>query len=232
MVSIIKKTILKLELCFGSIINPLNPHNQMERLTIKELAPYLPYGLKLYIWNGGYEKPIEYPTLIGLHGDSIIQSGYRFRSIHCGDEIFSRPEMSNSLSIIKPLLRPLSYLTEEIEHNGEKFVPMEEIAKIECPNITGAADKIHSITTFKRGLYFNSSQMGVTYRYEGVTVEITHFKDDIFHKRVVNGNDSWVFSYFHNYPAIIQKLHEWHFDTANLLGRNLALPIDGKEVKR
>lgn len=87
----------------------------MERLTIKELAPYLPYGLKLYIWNGGYEKPIEYPTLIGLHGDSIIQSRYRFKSIHCGDDIFSRPEMSNSLSIIKPLLRPLSSLTEEIK---------------------------------------------------------------------------------------------------------------------
>jgi len=99
----------------------------MERLTIKELAPYLPYELKLYIWNGGYEKPLEHPTLIGLHGDSIIQSGYRFKSIHCGDEIFSRPEMSNSLSIIKPLLRPLSQLTEEIEHNGERFVPYQRL---------------------------------------------------------------------------------------------------------
>ena len=100
----------------------------MERLTTKELAPYLPYGLKLYIWNGGYEKPIEYPTLIGLHGDSIIQSGYRFKSIHCGDEIFSRPEMSNSLSIIKPLLRPMSSLTEVFQF-GDYDTRIEEIVK-------------------------------------------------------------------------------------------------------
>ena len=96
----------------------------MERLIIKELAVYLPYELKLYIWDGGYEKPIEYPTLIGLHGDSIIQSGYRFKSIHCGDEIFSRPEMSNSLSIIKPLLRPMSDLFKLIDwdNNGDPYM--------------------------------------------------------------------------------------------------------------
>jgi len=76
----------------------------MERLTIKELAPYLPYDLRMKGRN------TEYP-LEGCHLD----------------EWFNWGEMTKD----KPLLRPLSQLTEEIEHNGERFVPKDKI-----PNYT------------------------------------------------------------------------------------------------
>lgn len=73
----------------------------MERLTIKELAPYLPYGLKIR----------------NILGKGSIWTLTRFNI-----EQFSDDD--------KPLLRPLSQLTEEIEHNGKEFTPMLELEKI------------------------------------------------------------------------------------------------------
>jgi len=48
----------------------------------------------------------------------------------------------NSCSIdgIKPILRPLSDLTKEIEVNGEKFVPMNFINELAFVNILGYSD--------------------------------------------------------------------------------------------
>jgi hypothetical protein len=77
----------------------------MNKLTIKEIAPYLPYGLKaacLNVAQYGLTKPL-----------------------------IKELEASNILTLIdydptyKPILRPLSDLTKEILHNGEKFVPVE-----------------------------------------------------------------------------------------------------------
>ncbi|OYD42313.1 hypothetical protein [Sphingobacterium cellulitidis] len=77
-----------------------NPHNQMERLTIKELAPYLPYGLKVIGFNSYVNK------------DMVCDLTDRNLWTHIENQS-------------KPLLRPLSTLTEEIEHNGERFVPYD-----------------------------------------------------------------------------------------------------------
>lgn len=81
-----------------------------ETLTLKELAPYLPYDLKCY-WGRGkrkvsISKPIErYLFLINQKSD--LAEGV--------------------LENIKPCLRNLSQLTQEIEHNGERFVPARRI---------------------------------------------------------------------------------------------------------
>jgi hypothetical protein len=69
------------------------------------LAPYLPYALKMY-----GNKEVQ--TLEGL-GDGIVKMKDfgLFTPIHG----------------VKPILRPLSDLTKEIEHNGEKFVPFKKL---------------------------------------------------------------------------------------------------------
>ena len=177
----------------------------MNKLTLAELSAYLPHDLEVLI-QGTHTSSIA----------NLTKKGFDSNFLH-----------ALSQGWVKILdLRPLSQLTQEIEHNGQKFVPIEEIAKIEAPAVTGAQEKIHSITSFNRGLSFNSRQRGVTYKYEGVAVEITHYKDAVFHKKVINGNDSWVFSYFHNYPEILRKLHEWHFYVFGLIDRGLALAIE------
>lgn len=65
----------------------------MDKLELRHLAPYLPYGLKIH-WS----KP-DY-TLTGGNISATVA------------------DQRN------PILRPLSDLTKEIEHNGEKFAPI------------------------------------------------------------------------------------------------------------
>ena len=69
-------------------------------LTIKHLAPYLPYGLKMKYESKSHE------SIKDLTCSSIE---YMIATEHHGK--------------FKPILRPLTDLTKEIEHNGEKFMP-------------------------------------------------------------------------------------------------------------
>lgn len=89
----------------------------MNKLTLEHLAPYLPYGLKVQF---------DYKRI-----DKIIEK--RIATINLIDSVWDRCNINNgSISYdliyfdeIKPILRPLSDLTKEIEVNGEKFVPIE-----------------------------------------------------------------------------------------------------------
>jgi len=81
-------------------------------LELKHLAAYLPYGLKFY--ESEMERTSE---LVSLSMHEI--------TLH--DDEFGMLRLDITDRQIKPFLRPLSQLTEEIEHNGEWFVPMEEI---------------------------------------------------------------------------------------------------------
>lgn len=79
-----------------------------ETLKLKHLAPYLPYRLKGLAQNEFYSGEIE--TINSL----------------CEDEIVTSADCITYGSF-KPILIPLSYLTKEIEVNGEKFVPIEKL---------------------------------------------------------------------------------------------------------
>lgn len=74
------------------------------KLTIKELAPYLPYE-------------------IGVAKEGFATQYFRA-------DTFSSVYDAIILHDFRPLLRPLSDLTSEIEHNGERFVPIVELNKI------------------------------------------------------------------------------------------------------
>ena len=92
------------------------------KLELKHLAPYLPYGLQITVVNRKLE--------LGTHHSD--------KTIHI--DMVVRKE-----SLYKPILRPLSDLTKEIVHNGEKFVPNKRLDwalaivenMVEQGNITG-----------------------------------------------------------------------------------------------
>ena len=71
-------------------------------ITLKELSPYLPYKLKVLLKDhfdlegNNHEFTLKWDNIITIKGD-----------------------------IRKPILRPFSDLTKEIEVNGEKFIPVE-----------------------------------------------------------------------------------------------------------
>jgi hypothetical protein len=77
------------------------------KIELKHLAPYLPYGLKVKIESKLYPTPM------------II--GYLRGVIYCN---YHGVSCSFNIEQVKPILRPLSDLTKEIEVNGEKFVPI------------------------------------------------------------------------------------------------------------
>lgn len=76
----------------------------MEKLELKHLAGYLPYGLEM-LYNNDFISPRK---------RKLSVDGYQFL-------------VGNA----KPILCPLSDLTKEIEVNGKKFVP-EEYLNANC----------------------------------------------------------------------------------------------------
>ncbi|MEL4307391.1 hypothetical protein [Joostella sp. CR20] len=86
------------------------------KLELKHLAPYLPYSLKVNRYDA-YEffNPLD---LMGFsYGKAEI----------CNEGILSK---DIALDKIKPILRPLSDLTKEIEHKGRRFIPEAEIENL------------------------------------------------------------------------------------------------------
>lgn len=76
------------------------------KLELKHIAPYLPYGLNILYWNGLAKEYIEILQVLHYENRHVLGSEKH-----------------------KPILRPLSDLTKEIEYNGEKFVPSDWISK-------------------------------------------------------------------------------------------------------
>lgn len=75
-------------------------------LELKHLAPYLPYELNII--NG-----VDTFKMISLSKDNVFFNGGLL-----------------SIQEIKPILRPLSNLTKEIEVNGEKFIPIDKMEEL------------------------------------------------------------------------------------------------------
>lgn len=82
----------------------------MKELKLEHLAPYLPYDLKI--------THVGQPEVMYTM-NTIINSCF------IGDHSNLDDEYNTKLYLIKPILRPLSDLTKEIEVNGKKFVPAE-----------------------------------------------------------------------------------------------------------
>ena len=84
-----------------------------KELTIEHLAAYLPYGVRCVYQTGNG---------MGEHS-SVIESIDISRPFAFGTPLWP----NNDIKRCKLLLRPLSQLTEVIEHNGERFVPIVAI---------------------------------------------------------------------------------------------------------
>lgn len=87
------------------------------KLELKHLAGYLPYGLIVRVED--YKRDYvgrEFDEVVGFH---------QWDSLNLFWSVLTDGGSKPSIDKIKPILRPLSDLTKEIEVNGEKFVPKE-----------------------------------------------------------------------------------------------------------
>jgi len=112
----------------------------MEKLTLEQLSAYLPYGLKSVDENG-IIRIIDWQ-----------HQSYTNNFVGLCHVLNTVNRLSNQF---KPLLRPLSDLTKPITHNGETFVPIENIA-IYSPTNQGLPYLIEQIKTgFIEVIVFN-----------------------------------------------------------------------------
>lgn len=78
-------------------------------MELKHASAYLPYGLQILNRLGVTKTMVSLsPITINLNSDELsMEADWEY------------------IKDIKPILRNLSDLTKEIEHNGEKFVPID-----------------------------------------------------------------------------------------------------------
>lgn len=184
----------------------------MDKLELKHLAPYLPYELPCkvtgsqrsnilmakenYEYRDKYRKDLVY-TLHGLTGNmASFKEGLDPNAIHLSPVY---------LEYVKPILRPLSDLTKEIEHNGEKFVPIIKMVA-ECHYWMD---------------YYNQGKFGEDIKSRPYKpIYNVGYGDMKFYWTI---NCSYI-------PALdfqyIQKLFEWHFDVFGLIEKDLAVDIN------
>lgn len=158
------------------------------KLELKHIAPYLPYGLNFHcvdIESGEYEE-LPFTSISLSDGFEELRIGNQEIEI---DDLFAND--------YKPILRPLTDFTKEIEINGEKFYPCHRIHF----NIDGTAFKENIAGQecptwgWKTSLNFNHSHQN-------------YF--DIFRAF----NDNWI------------KLFTMHFDVYGLIDQGLAIDIN------
>ena len=99
----------------------------MRKLEYKHIAPYLQHNLKVKLSDIGiFNLDSEYGHTMEVYGC------FNINNIAFSKEVDIEIENDSGYSIgyivvdeIKPILRPLSQLLEEIECNGETFTPLE-----------------------------------------------------------------------------------------------------------
>lgn len=101
------------------------------KLELKHLAPYLPYGLKAKLSKEGvFNLDSEYRNEYAYRICTIIDFTTYSKDLGGSMKVDETKDYRfdfDSLSEIEIILRPLSDLTKEIEHNGEKFYPYEKL---------------------------------------------------------------------------------------------------------
>lgn len=171
---------------------------KIEKLELKHLSGYLPYGLKIKLSNEGIRNiDEEYP------------SNNRYLDFEINDMLLGKEveiEMTHEsgysvgfigLNEITPILRPLRLLTEEIIHEGEYFVPALVLSELFiAPEYR---DRLQIID--------NNKVNYITVGYD--------LKDNCRYQ--LNRNpERMEFSQ-------VEKLFEWHFDIYNLIESGLAI---------
>ena len=155
------------------------------------LAFSLPYGLKTINVNYIEEDILIIRDFLSIDFNGNIKVDGIVMPLNC------------NITAHKPILHPLSDLTKEIDHNGKKFVPMVELAKISYP------ERYVSLFAYRDGI---------------IKAEID-FEDYYVHL-YFDGKDFVSDSSIQNQFKLFQKLIEWHFDIAGLIEKGEAIDVN------
>jgi hypothetical protein len=183
-------------------------------IELKKIMPYVPYKLK--IWDSPDEESINICELLSVDRNGV----YELKEINHNDVYSVDPIIWAN---VKPILRPLSFLTKEIEVNGQLIVPIVELAKIEegtiNDHITGNIIEI-GIIGCKNETYYvkylvETTNMGDLIYYFGYWSHLNRFAKKDITTNSVKGTSFQL--------DLFSKLFEWHFDVFGLIEQKLAV---------
>lgn len=117
-----------------------------------------------------------------------------------------------------PILHPLSDLTKEIEHKGERFVPIVELAKI-------AEGLDIKVLDYKQ----KSSAFGVKYISEEGIECVFAFDQEGQAFSVHSINDRLFDICIYQLQLFLQLL-KWHFDIADLISKGEAIDVNTLDI--
>lgn len=176
----------------------------MEKSELKHILGYLPYQL-----NAEYKEFLDIQkTDLGAFSNVEI-TGIDFQN----NRVLIRNGYVTERDSIKPILRPLSDLTKEIEVNGEKFMPIIELAKLALSVkvlIKPIIDERFSKVTFEG---HNEDYMFLVNK--GLDFCLSNISFGSSHNIRIS-----------NQIQLFEKLYECHFDIHDLIGKGLAIDIN------
>lgn len=124
-------------------------------LELKHIAPYLPYGLKALVLDLRFGiGDLFLDKITGIYEDLVTFND-------SPDWYFDSDENDTE---IKLALRPISDLTKEIEHNGEKFIPLRKLEELfPCVEFYNDDELSYLFSdTDCRGEFFHSIELNLT----------------------------------------------------------------------
>lgn len=160
------------------------------KLELKHIVPYLPYGLKCRVKDKGKTK---FSELSGIYND-------------CSCVFFDIIEIQQGFSEVKPILRPLSDLTKEIDG----VVGIVELAKIAFPCIVWELEGKHAVSSGINGI--------ARKKFSYINTELTAGFSCI--------NDAYQRDYIPNQLDLFSYLFENHYDVSGLIEKGLAVDIN------
>ena len=189
------------------------------------MAMSMPYGLKLMQLRKHYPTP-QKDRVVTLDGIAdicgLLPSDIYNNEIINYYTVFYRVDESTSGSDSDtqfiPIVRPLSDLIKEIEHQGDKFVPIVELAKI-------AEESNIKILDYKQ----KDSVFGVKYiSEEGIEcVFAFHEEGQVF--AIYSINDR-LFDNCMYQLQLFQQLLKWHFDLFGGIESGEAIDVNTLDI--
>jgi hypothetical protein len=160
------------------------------KLQIKHLASYLPYGLSVKEMHSG---KIGYVNDVFQLSPDYDEDDLKITFDHSD---------GNHIWMLKPLLRPLSDLTKEIEVNGERFVPLQKLFDLPYERIS---------TRYEPKNGWIIQYRVATEKGHGWIERLVPYKLDAIPL------------------CMAKKLYEWHFDIHGLIPEGLAIDLNTVE---
>lgn len=157
------------------------------------------------------ESGLKYVDLLCEPDDNICTLKGILNGLYCDEHGNVDCEINDCM----PILRPLD-LTKEIEHGGEKFVPIVELAKISglSPRKISAVSNNKVICDAKGWRSFSE------FSFNNNSFNIANFRH----------GDLLYMNWNIDQMMLFQELIYWHFDIYNLISKNQAIDINTLET--